>query len=687
MKVLTYRNKIIGIGVCLVFVACLVLAIMIGAVYKINVSNQFSEFAEEFSKSIYKCDIDTKNFFLEIYIDHKRQENNHAQQNLKNVFNSLKSRLAKANLDDNFDTEKQKIRSSILQIETAIEKIDTCYKLRGFKDSGYEGKMRAAIHSLEDKLQPEFMTLLLTLRRHEKDFFLRKDVAYIDKFNKTFSEFKSKINTDKLLYANLLDYDLYFKKIVEIETQIGLKQNAGLQLQLFSNYAIIEQICDEILVRSNTKKLQAWNFLIVSSLVLSLLIIGLILICFFSYRFFNSQIVVPSIKLTEISKNLANGNLDVTINKTEKQSFLEEIIGSFNIILTDYKSSFETMQNYIKDENAKKREVRSNQDLVTIKLNDLHQTLENQRAIQKNRVWFDSGIKQVSEMLYQADLMDELPQHIVTFFVKHLNANQAAIFVKDFENQEVEFIQTGTYAYGRKKYVTSNISLKEGLVGQCADEKETIFMTDVPQNYIKITSGLGEATPRCVAIVPFMQNNEVVAVLEICSFSVFTSHEIQFLETAGKNIASAFLNQNLILKTKKLLLESQNNINIMSSSEEELRQNLEEMNAIQEDFNRKEVKYISELEITKQEFNAEKEQLINLLEEYKTKNEHQSLQNNHLHLQFEKEKKVFVAKIQEMQRVIYKNHLHDVKNAVDLVENIKPIQKKYPRSIEFYLDA
>ncbi|TAH27646.1 MAG: GAF domain-containing protein, partial [Cytophagales bacterium] len=340
-----------------------------------------------------------------------------------------------------------------------------------------------------------------------------------------------------------------------------------------------------------------------------------------------------------------------------------------------------------KDENAKKREVRSNQDLVTIKLNDLHQTLENQRAIQKNRVWFDSGIKQVSELLYQTDLLDDLPQHIVTFIVKYLQANQAAIFVKDLENQEIEYVQMGTYAYERKKFITSKIKLNEGLVGQCAAEKETIFISDVPKNYVKITSGLGEATPTCVAIVPFIQNNEVIAVLEICSFSVFTSNEIQFLETAGKNIASAFLNQNLNQKTKKLLLESQQNINIMSSNEEELRQNLEEMSAIQEDFTRKEAKYISELEITKQEFNAEKEQLINLLEEYKTKNEHQSLQNNHLHLQYEKEKKVFVAKIQEMQRVIYKNHLHDVKNAVDLVDDKKPIQKKYPRSIEFYLDA
>lgn len=687
MKILKFKNRIIGIGVSLVVLASFTLAIVVGAVYKINDANQFSEFAESFSKNVYKCDLDTKRFFLNIYIDHKKNEKSSIKTDTKAIFDDLKIALNKEEIKKDIVIEKQEITKSLAEIETALAEIETCYEMRGFKETGFEGNMRNAIHTLEDKLPENDMALLLTLRRHEKDFFLRKDTSYVEKFNKTLEKFNSKLNNNPDLLKNLALYNVYFQKIVAIEKQIGLKQNAGLQGILYKNYEEIENICAKILAHAKLKKELAWEFLILASVVLIALILGLIALSVLALRFFNSQIVDPSIKLTKLTQNLADGNLGVSLKEIENKTFLEDIVSSFKTIITNYKSNFDILEYIIKDQNASKLEARSNNDLVSIKLNELHDIISNQRKTQDQRTWFDTGLNQISEILYQNASNTELAQFITNFLVKYLNANQGAIYIKDFEASEIEYVQLGTYAYGRKKYDSTRIKLSEGLVGQCVYEKDVIYMNDVPKNYVRITSGLGESTPRCVAIVPFVQNNEVVAAFEICSFKEISAFEISFLKACGKNIASAILHQNISNKANKMVEESKTNLTVLVNQTEEMRQNLEEMHAIQEDYDRKEINYKLEIDTIKTEYSTDKEQLIQLIEEYKTKNEHQSLQNTHLHTQFEKDKKVFVAKIQEMQRVIYKNHLSGVKESKEMDWVEKPVQKKYPRSIEFYLDA
>src|SRR5205807_2411819 len=78
------------------------------------------------------------------------------------------------------------------------------------------------------------------------------------------------------------------------------------------------------------------------------------------------------------------------------------------------------------------------------------------------------------------------------------------------------------YAYRRRKEVPMQFRIGEGLVGQCAFEKKKILITDVPPNYVKIASGLGEARPLNILVLPVLFEGDVRAVIELASFQRFS---------------------------------------------------------------------------------------------------------------------------------------------------------------------
>ena len=141
-------------------------------------------------------------------------------------------------------------------------------------------------------------------------------------------------------------------------------------------------------------------------------------------------------------------------------------------------------------------------------------------------------------------------------------------------------------AYGRDKFIKKEIRVGEGLVGRCIYERKTIYLTEIPDDYIKITSGLGTSNPRCILIVPCIINDETLGVMEIASFNELKQHEIEFVEKLGESIASTLSSVKVTEKTSRLLNDSRVKSDELTSQEEELRQNLEEMQATQEDLRR-----------------------------------------------------------------------------------------------------
>jgi GAF domain-containing protein len=113
------------------------------------------------------------------------------------------------------------------------------------------------------------------------------------------------------------------------------------------------------------------------------------------------------------------------------------------------------------------------------------------------------------------------------------------LFLVEQDKNPLEIELVACYAYDRKKYVHKTIQLGEGLVGQAVQEADTIYLTDVPANYVQITSGLGQATPTALLIVPLKLNDTVLGVIELAFFQPLETYQITLVEKLAENMASA----------------------------------------------------------------------------------------------------------------------------------------------------
>ena len=198
------------------------------------------------------------------------------------------------------------------------------------------------------------------------------------------------------------------------------------------------------------------------------------------------------------------------------------------------------------------------------------------------------GLASIGEILRNnSDNLVTLCDKVIEKLVNYMKANQGGIFIINDDDPSDPYLELlACRAYERKKYMEKRISLGQGLVGQAAIEKETIYMLDIPQNYMNITSGLGHATPSSLLIVPLKSNEDIIGVVEMASFEKFTDADIEFLEKVGESIASTVISAKTNQTTKELLEQSKQMTEEMKAQEEEMRQNMEEMQATQEEMAR-----------------------------------------------------------------------------------------------------
>ena len=209
------------------------------------------------------------------------------------------------------------------------------------------------------------------------------------------------------------------------------------------------------------------------------------------------------------------------------------------------------------------------------------------------RRWASEGITQLSDIMRSQTQQDEEERHdrIIAQLVNYLESNQGALYIIDRETEDVTISMVACYAYARKKHVNKRIDPGEGLIGQAYLEKAIVHLTEIPANYLAITSGLGHATPRSLVIVPLLINDTVEGILEIATFRDIEEHHITFLEKAGESLASFIQMDRINARTKYLLTEAQQQTEEMRAQEEEMRQNMEELAATQEEMHRKEQAY------------------------------------------------------------------------------------------------
>ncbi|SHH87056.1 sensor domain CHASE3-containing protein [Chryseolinea serpens] len=219
----------------------------------------------------------------------------------------------------------------------------------------------------------------------------------------------------------------------------------------------------------------------------------------------------------------------------------------------------------------------------------MREQLKKLKQEDDKRNWMNEGLASFSELVRNNQHDNTLlADKCVSYLVKYLNAQQGSLFVLEGEEGETYLELKACFAFDKKKWMEKRVDIGNGLVGQAFLEGDTIQLKDIPLGYTTITSGLGDATPRHLVIVPLKYDITTVAILEMASFGDFEEHHILFLKKAGEFLASAILNSQTTFKMKNLLEQAHINEEQMRQREEEMRQNMEELQATQEELVRKE---------------------------------------------------------------------------------------------------
>ncbi|HYG37238.1 MAG TPA: GAF domain-containing protein [Cytophagales bacterium] len=231
-----------------------------------------------------------------------------------------------------------------------------------------------------------------------------------------------------------------------------------------------------------------------------------------------------------------------------------------------------------------------NQQNLAGELMNMRDKMKNIKEEDEKRKWFNEGLAKFSDVIreHQHNLQS-LTFEVLVFITKYMKAQQGGLFLLREDEEKNTYLElTSCYAFNRKKYTKKRIELGEGLVGQTFLEGKTIMYTEVPDGYTQITSGLGEATPNCLLIVPMKYNEQVEAVIEIAGFEKYDKYQVEFLERLGEITASTLGAVKNTEKVQILLDQFKEQTELLKAQEEELRQNMEEMEATQEALKREE---------------------------------------------------------------------------------------------------
>lgn len=336
----------------------------------------------------------------------------------------------------------------------------------------------------------------------------------------------------------------------------------------------------------------------VSQISLYVILLGLFILLVVNWIMaFN--ITNPLKRTTQVLRELSEGQIDTNNRLTLKTGDEIEDIGNSVNTLIDGLSKTVTFANEIGKGNLNVSYNKlSDGDLLGEALLNMRKSLEHAKTQEDKRKidddkmnWATQGVAKFGEILRQnSDDMNEFSYQIISNIIKYVDANIGGLFLINNDNKnEIFFELASCYAYDRRKYLQKKVELGEGLVGRCAKEGETIYLTDIPKDYIHVVSGLGDDTPSSLLIVPLKRNDEVYGVIEIASFNLIEKHVIEFIEKIGESIATTISNVKINIRTIKLLEESRIKSEELASQEEEMRQNMEELQATQEESARKSI--------------------------------------------------------------------------------------------------
>ncbi len=247
--------------------------------------------------------------------------------------------------------------------------------------------------------------------------------------------------------------------------------------------------------------------------------------------FLNRNISRPLEKVSSVAEKIATGDLDTSVPADNRRDEIGMLAQTFNKMIANLRSTTQKT---------------AEQDWLKTNLAKFSRILQGQR-----------NLKAVSQL-------------ILTELAPLVSAHHGVFYFMTTQDEEHSLTLLGTYAYRERKHLANRFQLGEGLVGQCALEKQRILLTEVPNDYIKINSGLGEATPINIIVLPAVYEERVLAVIELASFQRFSDIHLTFLDQLSESIGIVLDNILAYQRTEELLDSSRSLTEELRSQQEEL---------------------------------------------------------------------------------------------------------------------
>jgi CheY-like chemotaxis protein/signal transduction histidine kinase/HAMP domain-containing protein len=196
--------------------------------------------------------------------------------------------------------------------------------------------------------------------------------------------------------------------------------------------------------------------------------------------------------------------------------------------------------------------------------------------------WLNSNLARFSGMLQGQRDLRTVSRLIMSELTPLLGSHHGAFFMLERGDDDEagdggELRLIATYGYKERKTVANRFAVGEGLVGQAALEGKTILLSEAPPDYIRIASGLGEAEPASIVVLPVLFEDQVLAVIELASFARFSTVQLALLEQLAETIGVVLSTISATMRTEELLAQSQQLTQELQSQSEELQAQQEEL--------------------------------------------------------------------------------------------------------------
>lgn len=475
------------------------------------------------------------------------------------------------------------IKNYLIAYQNNFNKLITLLNTAGFKDWGLEGSLRDAIHAVENSPIHYDKAKMLMLRRNEKDYFLRRDLQYQQQLHNNADIFVSSIKSDSIpeaskqqLIALVNTYLKYFDQEVEIHKTIGMTPDIGLMGQMRDAFHELEP--KYAVIMQQMAQYQQITTDRVTYTLLALILITLAIGGLLTYKL-TRLISSPIKKISDAANQFGKGDLQVTFDVYSKDE-IGQLAQTFRNLVDTTRDLAEVSHKIGEGLFNVEINPRSDKDVLGQSLLRMRNNLQQLDTENKRQIWIKTQIAKMTNISQGIRSLQSLLQTVICELCTTLEAGHGLFYLVSKVNEAEEdrqLVLMGSYAYVERKNISNKFKFGEGLVGQCALEKKSILLTQVPDDYIRISSGLGEKAPLTVLVLPILHEGEILGVIELAAFKLFNQHERDLLEGITNNLGIIINNVISHQRTEDLLKESQTLTEELQTQQEELRTTNEEM--------------------------------------------------------------------------------------------------------------